>query len=765
MFPMMPMTSTSRRVGGANSSSKLTVPSNHQPAAFAGRRAYTRLAALCLAVLATALFAMPANAQANPTIYNFCSETNCDDGAVAYTDLVFDAKGNAYGVTFNGGPYSSSGVAYEVSPPAGGSGTWTSQTLYLFGGATNDPINPTSSLIFDSHGNLYGVAQSGGANGRGAVYELSPPAGGGVPWTLKLLYSFPESGNQGFDPVGTLTFDASGNLYGTTNNSEVGDGGGAVFKLSPRAGGGVPWTLTVLWSFGVNTAYNDGYGAYAGVVFRNGNLYGTTTNGGLDDFECGTGCGTVYELTPPAGGGSGLWTETLLWSFPSNATDGEAPYSKVVFDSAGNIYGTTNNGGVSGDGTVFELSPPAGGIGSWTENILYSFCPNGASGCTDAVFPEAEVTFDSAGNIYTTAAGGLTGRGTVVELSPPAGGGTPWNESVLYNFCSLNACDDGAAPRSGLVADSKGNVYGVTWQGGANNEGTVYKFPPFTSVSLTSSPNPSNYGENVVMTATVTSGSGKVTSGTVEFYDGSTLITGVNVNSSGVATLDYANLPAGTDNLKAVYLGNGDFFPSTSAAVAQTVNADATMTALTSSPNPSTYGGNVVMTATVTSAGGKVTSGTVEFYDGSTLITGVNLNASGVATLTYANLPAGTDTLKAVYLGYGSFSSSTSAVVMQTVNANATMTALTSSPNPSTHGSTVTMTATVTSSNGKVPGGTVQFYDGSTVITGVNLNASGVATLTYANLPTGTDNLKAVYLGYGGFSTSTSPTIMQTVNP
>jgi hypothetical protein len=198
--------------------------------------------------------------------------------------------------------------------------------------------------------------------------------------------------------------------------------------------------------------------------------------------------------------------------------------------------------------------------------------------------------------------------------------------------------------------------------------------------------------------------------------------------------------------------------------VAQTVNADATTTALTSSPNPSTYLANVTMTATVTAASG-VPGGTVEFYNGSTVITGVNLNASGVATLTYANLPAGTDNLKAVYLGYGSFSTSTSSVITQTVNPNATTTAITSSPNPSTHGQSVTITATVTSPSGKIPSGTVQFYDGSTVITGVNLKASGVATLNYANLPTGTDSLKAVYLGNGGFSTSTSPVIMQTVNP
>ncbi len=193
------------------------------------------------------------------------------------------------------------------------------------------------------------------------MFELTPTGGGG--WTERVLYSF---GNtpDGAIPVVGLIFDATGNLYGATTEGGT-HGDGTVFELTPTGGGG--WTERVLYSFG-NTP--DGAYANAVLIFDGaGNLYGTTELGGANGPY-----GTVFELTPTAGGG---WTEKVLHSF-ANGTDGARPLASVIFDAAGNLYGTTTEGGTNRDGTVFELTPTAGG--GWTETLLHSFNNNGTDG-------------------------------------------------------------------------------------------------------------------------------------------------------------------------------------------------------------------------------------------------------------------------------------------------------------------------------------------------------------------------------------------------
>jgi uncharacterized repeat protein (TIGR03803 family) len=233
---------------------------------------------------------------------------------------------------------------------------------------------------------------------------------------------------------------------------------------TPTAGG---WSEKVLHSF------NDTDGAYssAGLIFdKNGNLYGTTLEGG--DYGCSaSGCGTVFELTPTAGGG---WTETVLLNF--NGSDGSGPQAGLIFDAAGNLYGTTVGGGTNcppfGCGTVFELTPTAGG--GWTEKVLHSF-GNG----TDGANPFAGLIFDAAGNLYGTTYGGGTyrcgasGCGTAFELTPAAGGS--WTETVLYSFSRGN---DGFEPEAGLIFDSAGNLYGTTAVGGTYDGGTVFELTP-----------------------------------------------------------------------------------------------------------------------------------------------------------------------------------------------------------------------------------------------------------------------------------------------
>jgi uncharacterized repeat protein (TIGR03803 family) len=267
-----------------------------------------------------------------------------------------------------------------------------------------DGVNPQAGLIFDGSGNLYGTTHGGGPENNGAVFELTPAAGGG--WTEKVLHRFNNNntGRDGFYPEARVIFDASGNLYGTTS------GGGAhtwgtVFELTPTAGG--RWTEKVLHSFPANA--NDGVRPQAGLVFDSyGNLYGTTFIGGAYGF------GMVFELTPTVGGS---WTEKVVYNFTS-LTDGTYPEAGLTFDASGNLYGTTSSGGTSsgctfGCGTVFELIPTV--RGTWTKNVLHTFNNNG----TDGYYPQAGLLFDAAGNLYgTTEDGGALGVGTVFEITP-----------------------------------------------------------------------------------------------------------------------------------------------------------------------------------------------------------------------------------------------------------------------------------------------------------------------------------------------------------
>jgi uncharacterized repeat protein (TIGR03803 family) len=413
-----------------------------------------------LAIFAVTLLATSTWAATNwreKVLLNF----NGTDGDKPIASLIFDAAGNLYGTTNEGGTHGY-GTVFELTPIVGGG--WTETVLYNFCSQTNctDGEFPPASLIFDAAGNLYGTTNEGGTHGGGTVFELTPIVGGG--WTETVLYNFCSQTNctDGEFPLAGLIFDAAGDLYGTTWEGGA-YGVGTVFELTPTAGGG--WTEQVLHSF------NGGDGSYpylGGLIFdAAGNLYGTTLWGGAYPSV-----GTVFELTPTAGGG---WTEQVLHSF--NGADGFNPEDSLVFDAAGNLYGTTYEGGGYGYGTVFELTPTAGG--GWTEQVLHSFDNNG----TDGFYPEASLIFDAAGNLYgTTQAGGTStcdgGCGTVFELRPTVGGG--WTEQVLHSFGSGG---DGAFPLAGLIFDRVGNLYGTTGGGGANqcagsSCGTVFELTP-----------------------------------------------------------------------------------------------------------------------------------------------------------------------------------------------------------------------------------------------------------------------------------------------
>jgi uncharacterized repeat protein (TIGR03803 family) len=322
------------------------------------------------------------------------------------------------------------------------------KVLFDFNGTDGD--GAYGALIFNASGNLYGTTTGGGAHGAGTVFELTPKTTGG--WTQKVLHSFDANGIDGITPYTRLIFDSSGNLYGTTNNGGT-NNVGTVFKLSPTKSG--TWKESILYSFQNNEI--DGTYPYGALIFdSSGNLYGTTAGGG-SNFD-----GTVYKLTPA----EKEWTETILYSF----NDFSSPYSGLVFDKSGNLYGSTISGGIYGNGTVYELTPQSGG--TWTETILFSFDGQNSTGEGPAATP----IFDAAGNLYgTTSSGGYYDSGMVYQLTPPTTGGE-WTETILHSFEPSDW--DGGNPFGGLVRDSSGTLYGTTNLGGRYNEGAVFEISP-----------------------------------------------------------------------------------------------------------------------------------------------------------------------------------------------------------------------------------------------------------------------------------------------
>jgi len=377
----------------------------------------------------------------------------------------------------------------------------TTKILHSFaGGADGEYID--SDLVTDAAGNIYGSSVQGGTFGGGTVFEVTPAG------VHTVLYNF-TGGADGGEPYKGVTFDAQGNLYGTAVTGGGGscEGGcGVVYKLANSGG---TWTQSVIHTF---TGGNDGSGPGSGVTFDNhGNLYGTTPTGGAK------GQGVIYQLKPGASG----WSLSVLHTFTGGNDGAGGSAGRLIFDAAGNIYGTATVGGANGDGTVFELSLvegrwqlktlyafkdqpdgalPYGGVvldksgnlygttyyagandvgtvykltrgaNSWTETVLYSF-----KGGTDGSSPISTLVADSAGNLYGTTSdgGGGCGCGVIFKMTPKANGG--WVESVPYRF--TGAPNPGFA-YNGMVVDAFGNFYGTTVHGGATNDGTVYKFTP-----------------------------------------------------------------------------------------------------------------------------------------------------------------------------------------------------------------------------------------------------------------------------------------------
>jgi uncharacterized repeat protein (TIGR03803 family) len=376
-------------------------------------------------------------------IYGFAGST---DGEYIDSELVTDSTGNIYGTSVSGGTFGG-GTVFQLSPSASG---WIHTVLYNFTGGA-DGGEPYKGVTLDAHGNLYGTAVTGGSGscegGCGVVFKLTNS--GGV-WTQSVVHSF-TGGNDGSGPGSPVVLDRHGNLYGMTPTGGA-NGAGVVFQLKPANGA---WTLNVIHTF---TGGADGLGGSAGrLIFdATGNIYGVSTVGGVN------GKGTVFQLVRTQGG----WVLTTLYAF-KDTPDGALPYGGVIFDKAGNLYGTTYYAGANDFGTVYKLTHSNG---SWTERVLYSF-----KGGSDGGSPISTLVADAKGNLYGTNSEGGSGCGcgTIFKMSRAANG--TWTETVAYRFPG----SPGAGfAYNGLVVDSAGHFYGATVHGGASNDGTIYKFTP-----------------------------------------------------------------------------------------------------------------------------------------------------------------------------------------------------------------------------------------------------------------------------------------------
>jgi len=395
------------------------------------------------------------SAQTFTTLYTFGSQTY--DGANPQGGAVLGPQGELYGITAYGGRWDH-GTVYELVPPASPGGAWTEVVLHSF---SADGLNPSLGLVMGPNGSLYGVA--GPQSTREVAFKLDPPAGTSTDWTYIVIYQFTQADGN---PSGGLVFGSplgyGQSLYGST---DVPNGKGTVFRLTPPSLAGGAWTQTTLYTFPGGSMGSIPVGSLAAGL--GGALFGMTTDGGRINEFCPIGCGTVFSLTPPAAPG-GPWTEEVLHALAPKV-DGNDPEAGMVIGPGGVLYGATQVNGSEGGGTVFSLTPPTVPGTPMTESILHAF------GLAPADHDPSALVLGPNGVLYgTTELGGASNYGAVFELAPPASPGGSWTGTILHSFTDGA---DGRAP-SGIALGPDGTLYGTALTGGTNSVGTVFVLTP-----------------------------------------------------------------------------------------------------------------------------------------------------------------------------------------------------------------------------------------------------------------------------------------------
>jgi uncharacterized repeat protein (TIGR03803 family) len=707
------------------------------------------------------------------------------DGGLPVGGVVQGPDGNLYGTAGLGGT-NNEGVIYKItglSPNSRGAET----TLYNFTGAT-DGVYPQGSLIFDSTTlNLVGTSADGGSNGAGVLFTYNPGTN-----TFTPLHEFGSLANCA---DGAAAYEGpvqgnDGNYYGATVGGGNGcSGAGAIYKVTPAG------VFTPLYQFclgGGSCTDGSNPNKFGPLVqYSDGNFYGLTAAGGAH------GDGTIYRVTPAG-------ALTTLYSF-TGGDDGSGPLGGLVVGSDGNLYGTTENNGTGGYGTVFQYVP--GG----TVTTLYSFDYTNFDGN-----PYAGLVQGNDGNFYGVTSGFLEDQGGFVyeiAVSPalPApvqlsfGSSTvAANSAVTLNWQVLNAFSRtlqdcvasvqgspaGAGSWTGMQAGSYSAAtklftgsaqvtptaagsytYALTCGGQESGFATLTvtsgtgKATP--TVALSATPNPATVGQVVTIHATA-SGSGATPTGTVSFiYNTHTLVTLPLAAGTATFSPSTAGLPAGSYLLTASYSGDANYNAAASASYTVTLNKATPTISLSATPNPAPVGQAITIRATATGSGATPT-GTVSFkYGALTLVSLSLVGGSASFSPSTVALPAGTYDLTASYSGDANYAAANSAAYGVTLSKESTVTTLTATPNPVTKPAPCTLKATVTRSNyAGTPTGSVTFSVGNTTIAVVALNGLGVASISPAttNVPAGNYPIVATYFGDGGDSGSASATTTVVVN-
>src|SRR5450432_1357385 len=362
-----------------------------------------RLAAVFSLFAAVLILGIGASmASTTAVIYSFAGD---EDGEYADTDVAIDLAGNLYGSTVLGGEIGG-GTVWKLAPSGS---SWVHTVLYSFSGGA-DGGEPYKGVTVDAAGNVYGTAVTGGAGscegGCGVAYKVTNSGG---TWTQSVIHAF-TGGADGSGPGARLAVDNRGNLYGMAPTG--GDFGlGTIYQLHPNGDGTYKFKLLHTFTGGLDGAT----GSAGKMVFNNDHLYGAATTGGAN------GQGTVFELTPTA---RGEWDLKTLYSFKGEPDVG-FPYGGLLFDQSGSIYGTSYYDGANDLGGVYQLTPKADG--NWKERVLYSF-KSGSDGNSSI----SNLVFDAAGNLYGTTSEGGLGPGTIFKLA--RGTGATWTESLPHNF-------------------------------------------------------------------------------------------------------------------------------------------------------------------------------------------------------------------------------------------------------------------------------------------------------------------------------------------